>query len=134
MDNTNNKVITVSLMVGALLLGLTVSVLLDTLAAVSTGAFGRFLGQDLVRHGLPVVVGLVFFFGLQFNKRVTSWANDVVAEIRRIVWPSRKDTFAMTVVVCVMLLISGMVLGLMDLISARAIDSLLNFSFMGIFS
>ncbi len=134
MESTNNKIITVSFMAAGILLGLVVFVLLESLAAIATGGFGRFAQQDIVRHGLPVVVGLVTFFVLQFNKKVLVWADEVTTELRKIVWPSRKDTVAMTIMVCVMLVISGLVLGLMDVLSASLIDWLLHHNFMGLFA
>lgn len=135
MENTNinNKIITVSFMVTGILLGIVTFVLVDSLAAIATGASGRFFGQDLVRHGLPVAIGIVAFVGLQFNKRVLSWATEVVIELRKIVWPSRRDTFAMTIMVCVMLIISGVILGAFDVISGSLIDWLLHHNFSGIF-
>lgn len=138
MDNSgtslNNKIITISFLVGSILIGLVVSVLVDTLAAVTTGGVGRFFAQDFVRHGLPVIVGLIVFFVLEFNKSVMAWADEVVTEIRRVVWPSRKDTTSMTIVVCVMLAISGIVFGLLDVVSGSVIGWLLQRNIMGLFS
>jgi len=78
--------------------------------------------------------GIVAFFILQFNKGTLAWADDVVSELRKIVWPSRKDTVAMTVMVCVMLLISGIVLGLYDVIGGTLIDWLLHHNILGLIS
>lgn len=138
MDNSgtslNNKIITVSFLVGSILIGVVVSVLVDTLAAVATGGVGRFFAQDLVKHGLPVAVGLVTFFALEFNKSIMAWADEVVTEIRRVVWPSRKDTTSMTIVVCIMLVISGLAFGLLDVVSGSVIGWLLQRNIMGLFS
>jgi preprotein translocase subunit SecE len=134
MENTNNKIVTISLMFTGILVGLVVFVLLDSLAALATGSLGAVVGKEIVRHGLPVAVGISTFFVLQFNKKVVAWAEEVVIELRKIVWPSRKDTMTMTMVVCVMLLISGLVLGFMDVLSASVIDWLLHHNFMGLFS
>ena len=125
MENTNNKIVTVSFMLAGILLGLVTFVLVDTLAALTTGGLSRTLSQDIVRHGLPVVVGLGAFIFLNVHKGVRSWSDDVATEIRKIVWPSRKDTFAMTIVVCVMVLISGVALGMLDILSGSIIDWLL---------
>lgn len=134
MDNTNSKIVTVSFMVAGILIGIVVSVLMETLSAVSTGAFGRFVSQDFVRHGLPVVVGLGSFLFFQINKRIVAWADEVVVELRRVVWPSRKDTTAMTIMVCVMLLISGVFFGVLDVVSGSVVDWLLHQNFFGLFS
>lgn len=134
MENTNKKVITVSFLLAGILIGIVVSVLMETLGAVTTGAFGRFVSQDAVRHGLPVVIGFATFLILQLNKRVNFWADEVVTELARVVWPSRKDTTAMTVMVCVMLLISGVFFGLLDVVSGTLIDWLLHQNLFGLFS
>ena len=74
----------------------------------------RLADSDTVRHGLPVVVGLLVFLVLQFNPKVKNWADEVVTEIRKVVWPSRKDTTAMTIVVLVMVAISSALISAFD--------------------
>jgi preprotein translocase subunit SecE len=134
MDSNNSKVITVCFMIAGILTGVVASILIGTLSTVTTGGFSRFIGQDLVRHGVPVAVGVVAFLVLQFNKQSVAWGDDVVSEVRRIVWPSRKDTTSMTIVVCIMLVISGIILGLMDVVSGSLIDWLLTRGFAGLFT
>ena len=133
MENSNNKTITVCFMLAAVLIGIVTSVLMETLAAIGTGAFGQFVAQDLVRHGLPVALGIGAFAYLQMNKGVHAWGDEVVTEIRRVVWPSRKETVAMTVVVCVMLVISGILFGILDVTSGAVIDWLLHQNIVSIF-
>ena len=126
MESTNGKIITVSFMTLGILVGVTVSVFLETLVGITTGSINRAFANDWVRHGVPVIAGFSVFFGAQFNPKVMSWADEVTSELRRIVWPSRKDTTAMTVVVCIMLLISGLLLGLLDMVSGSFIDWLVH--------
>ncbi len=132
-NNTNNKIITVSFMVSGILIGIVVSVVMTTMAALATGAVGRFLAQDIVLHGVPVAIGIVAFLALQFNRSVLEWAGEVVSEIRRVVWPSRKDTTSMTIMVCVMLIVSGIVFGVLDMASGVVVNWLLKQNLMGIF-
>ena len=73
--------------------------------------------SDLVRHGVPVVFGLIVFAVFQFNPRVLAWGDEVVVEIRKVVWPSRKDTTAMTIVVLIMVAISSVLISGFDLTS-----------------
>lgn len=119
-------------MILAALIGLVASVLLETLSAVATGALGRAVSDPTVRAIVPALIGIVAFAIFQFNKKVVAWSEDVVTEIRRIVWPSRRDTVASTVVVCIMLLIAGMALGLLDVLSGSFIDWLLHRNFGGL--
>lgn len=122
MDKTNSKIITVSFAVASALLGLTTHLLIKAFA----GAFGvvaRFADSDSVTHGLPVAVGIVVFAVLQFNPKILAWGGDVVTEIRKIVWPSRKDTTAMTIVVVIMVLISSVIISTFDLVSGFLINN-----------
>lgn len=121
MDKTNSKILTLSFAILGALVGLTTHLLLKSFA----GAFGivaRFSDTDLVRHGLPVAVGLGLFLFLQFNTKVLAWADEVVAEILKVVWPSQKDTTAMTIVVVVMVLISSVIVSSFDFVSGYIIN------------
>jgi preprotein translocase subunit SecE len=128
-NNSNNKIVTMSYVATGVLVGIVFFVLLEAAAAIATGSVGRFLSQDLVRHAVPVGAGIITWIILQSNKRVGVWADEVVTELRKIVWPSSRDTVAMTIMVCVMLLISGIVLGVFDIIGATVIDWFLHLKF-----
>jgi preprotein translocase SecE subunit len=135
MENTtSNKVLTVSFMLAGILIGVFVSVMMDTMSAIATGGFGRFVSQDWVRHGLPVLIGIAAYIGLQWNKSVVTWAEEAAAELSKVVWPSYKETSSMTIVVCAMLLLSGLFLGILDVVSGTMIDWILHQNFFGLFS
>lgn len=121
MDNTNSKIITVSFVVASAIIGFTVGLLIDVFAS-SFGAVARLTNTDLVRHGVPVVVGVGLFAYLQFTPKMVTWADEVVSEIRKIVWPSLQDTRFMTIVVCVMVLISSLIISTFDMVSAYVIN------------
>lgn len=124
MDRSNAKIITVCLAASSALVGLTIALLLRSFA----GAFGvvaRLVDSNAIRHGVPVVVGLVMFFVLQFNPRVVTWAEEVVVEIKKVVWPSRKDTTAMTIVTLIMVLISSLIVTGFDFVSGFVMKSLI---------
>ena len=120
-------------MLAGILIGIVVSVLMETLAAVGTGVFGKFMAQDFVIHIFPVAVGIASFAALQMNKGIHAWGDEVVTEIRRVVWPSRKETVAMTIVVCVMLVISGLLFGLLDVTSGALVNWLQHQNLSSIF-
>lgn len=123
MEKSNSKIITLSFAIGGFLVGLVVSLLIKAFA----GAFAvvaRAYDMDLVRHGVPLIVGFGLFAACQFNPKVVAWADEVVAEVRKVVWPSRKDTTAMTVVVCIMVLISSLIISSFDMISGYIINTL----------
>lgn len=116
MDNTNSKILTLSFAIVGAISGFTLHLLIKAFS----GAFGvvaRLADSDLVRHGLPVIVGMAVFAILQFNPRILGWADEVVVEIRKVVWPSRKDTTAMTIFVLIMVCISSVLISGFDLAS-----------------
>lgn len=125
MDKTNSKILTLSFALAGVISGVTIHMLIRAFSA-AFGIVARLAGNDMVRHGLPVLVGLAVFAALQFNPRVLTWAEEVVTEVRKVVWPSRKDTTAMTIVVCVMVLISSVIITSFDFVSGYLIRMLMN--------
>lgn len=100
---------------------LVVGILFRTLA----GAFGsvqRLYGIDALNHGLPLVCGALVFGILQFSPKASVWAEEVILEVSKVVWPTKKDTIGMTIVVIVMVLIASTILYVFDII-ARLIMS-----------
>ena len=125
MDKANSKILTVSFLLFSALVGFTVSMLIKAFS----GAFAivaRLADSDLFRHGVPIVVGFGLFTVLQFNPRILAWGDEVVAEVRKVVFPSRKDTTAMTVVVIVMVFVSSLIITSFDFISAYLIKAVVN--------
>lgn len=124
MEKTNSKVLTLSFAIAAFLVALTLSLLITAFS----GAFSiiaRAADSDLFRHGLPVITGLILFSVLQFNPKVLAWGDEVVSEVKKVVFPSRKDTTAMTIVVLIMVLISSIIIFSFDFISAKLIQQII---------
>ena len=125
MENSNQKYITVCFVGIALCTSYVVSVIIDTLS-MTWAAFARYLQGDIIIHGVPVTLGIIMFLCLQFNPRTVKRVDEVIVEVQKVVWPSKKDTMGMTVVVTIMLIISGILLGLFDLISNYVVDYIIN--------
>lgn len=124
MDNANSKIVTLSFLSFAALVGFTIA----TLLSVFSGAFGvvaRAMEMDIVRHGVPVAVALGLFVYLQFNKNILAWADEVIAEVKKIVWPPTKDTRGMTIVVVIMVLISSVIVSVFDMFSGFVLNQLM---------
>ena len=122
--NTNSKMITICVVAFSALIGFTLSTLLRTLS----GAFGivaQAMNYDWFKHGLPVAVALILFASLQFNKTFLVWSDEVIAEIKKVVWPSVKDTRGMTIVVIVMVIISSIIISVFDLFSGFVLNQLI---------
>lgn len=122
--NPHQKIITLSFIIAGVLAALITRVLLNAVA--STGFLIQFYSLDAFQHGIPVGVGILTFIFLQFNKKIVTWAKEVVLEISHIVWPSRKDTAMMTLVCCIMLLIAAILLGAFDFLASHAMRLFLN--------
>lgn len=124
MDKTNSKIITLCFVSLSVLVGFSLSVLLKALS----GAFGiiaKLSDNDLFKHGLPVAVALTLFLSLQFNKNILAWSDEVIAEIKKIVWPPIKDTRAMTIVVIIMVFISSVIISVFDIFSGFVLNQLI---------
>ncbi|AGH96139.1 preprotein translocase subunit SecE [Pseudobdellovibrio exovorus] len=124
MDNTNSKIVTLSFLTFSAIVGFT----LATLLKVFSGAFSvvaRAMNYDLVRHGLPIAVAFGLFIYLQFNKGILKWADEVIAEVRKVVWPPAKDTRGMTIVVVIMVLISSVIVSVFDMFSGFVLNQLI---------
>ncbi len=131
MDNTattsaNKKIVDSSILVAGFLTWLVTKLLIETISGMVGGGLIKVLNNDFTLHVLPLLLGIAVAAALRFNPKVMVWGDEVVSELRKIVWPSRKDTVAMTIVVCIMLVIAGFVIGGFDIISSYAIAALIN--------
>ncbi len=123
MDKDNKKILTMSYLIVSAILAYSLGLLLEAISSIVPG-MTAITSIDIVQHGLPVLVGAGTFFFLQFNKKVNEYADEVVTEIKKIVWPSRRDTTAMTIVVCVIVVMAGFMLALFDGASGYLIGQL----------
>lgn len=114
------KVSTISFMAAAAVTWLTVTVLLRALAG-SFAPIQRLYASQVVSHGLPILVAVGLFAFLYLSPRVQSFAEDVILEISKVVWPSRKDVIGMTIVVIVMVLIASAILIGVDTVAREVV-------------
>ena len=127
MEKTINKIMMVAFVCGAFMVGYTVQVF-NTLLSTAWGSYARLVEPDLISYGMPIFFGLVFFIYVNFSKKIKEWAKDVVVEVSKVVWPSRKDTMAMTFVVCFFMILSGILLGFFDFLSSQVIQFIIEMS------
>ena len=69
--------------------------------------------------------GFAIFLMLQFNEKVLVWGDEVVVEIKKVVWPSQKDVTTTTTAVIIMVVISSLVISSFDVISAYVLKFVL---------
>lgn len=125
MNSENSKIVTTSFVIVGVLTWAVVGIFLD-LSSATFGVIARL--QDLApfRHGVPVGSGLLCFLILQLNSRAKNWADEVVSEMKKVVWPSRKDTSMSTVVVCLFAVLAAVVIGAYDFVSHYLINYIIS--------
>ncbi len=74
----------------------------------------RFRNIELILKGVSAVLGLIVFMVLYRHEQANQFMNEVMVELSRVTWPTQKDTSSATAVVIVMVVVSGMILGLLD--------------------
>lgn len=85
----------------------------------------RIRSIDLIlRVGSIAILALLFFL-LWRNDRANQYTHEVVVELGRVTWPTQKDTASATFIVIVMVLISGVVLGLLDYVWTKLLQMIL---------
>lgn len=104
----------ISSVFSSFLVAFSLRVIIEFLATIF-GPVARLYEMDIFRHGIPISVGVLCFLFFQFHPRLKKWMTNVIIEVDKVVWPSRKDALAMTSVVCVILVLSGVILGFFDL-------------------
>jgi preprotein translocase SecE subunit len=122
MDNekSNQSIVNFAFVVCGFL-GYFVTMVVFEVLADTFGPVARLRAMEVAKHGIPVAVGLITFMTMFMKKNVHQFADECVVELRKVVWPSQRDTFVMAAVTCVMVIVSGMGLGVFDFISAQLI-------------
>lgn len=98
------------------LAALTAYVVFSLLSKVA-GAYdleARFRDVDLAIRGVALLLGGLLFFLLYRNDQANQFMNEVVAELTKVTWPTQKETASATLVVIVMVVVSGVILGMLD--------------------
>ena len=113
MENQNQKWVNLSYLAVAALLGYLVFSFSMKLAG-SYDLETRIRNVELFFRVLSIVAGAVLFGILYRNQQANQFMNEVVVELSRVTWPTQKETSSATVIVIIMVLISGLILGFLD--------------------
>ena len=124
-EKSNESIVNTAFAMAGILVYFITAVLLEVLAG-TFGSVARIRNIAAVQHGFPVAVGIITFVFLFTNKKTHSWADECITEVRKVVWPSRKDTVAMTIVCCAMVLIAGISFGVFDFFASQLIKVFVN--------
>lgn len=129
MEDSNKKIRAVAFLAAGAIVAIVIDVIFESLA-VTFGSVARLRNDDTLKHGLPIALGLITFLSLQFNSKVRIWADECITEVKKVVWPSRKEVTAMTIVVCIMVTLVGIGLGIFDFIAGQSITTLVQTNFL----
>jgi len=113
MENQHQKWVNLSYLAVAILFGY----LVFSSTGKLVGAYDletRVRNIDLFLRIGSVLAGALVFIGLYRNEKANQFMNEVVAELSKVGWPTQKETSSATLIVIVMVVVSGMVLGLLD--------------------
>ena len=113
MENQHQKWVTLSYLAVAALLAFVALQLGQKLVGVYD-LEARVRNAELMLRGFSVLAGVVLFVALYQSEQATQFMTEVVVELSRVTWPTRKETSAATVLVIIMVIISGLFLGFLD--------------------
>jgi len=113
METRYQKWVTVSYLAAAVLVGYVVFALSQRLAGVYD-LETRVRNVELILRGVSVLLAAIFFFVLLRHQKANTFMNEVMVELSRVSWPTQKETTSATMIVLVMVIISGVLLGFLD--------------------
>lgn len=114
MQGTQRYVIIAHIVLG-LLLAMTIGQLLGAIFAGVGVSDGQLLGQQLtVTKLLGIALGAAATVALYKNPKSIAYTNEVVAELRKVTWPTKKETQTATTVVIVTTLVMSVILFFID--------------------
>ena len=69
---------------------------------------------ELVAQGVSVAISAIVMFALWRNDQANQFMNEVMVELSRVTWPTQRETYVSTIIVIVMVVVSGAILGALD--------------------
>ena len=76
-------------------------------------------------RGIGFLVGGSLFVGLIRNRDANQFLSEVVTELSSVIWPSQQEVTRSTSIVIIMVLISGMLLGVLDFLCGKLVQLVL---------
>jgi preprotein translocase subunit SecE len=113
MENSNNKTVMIVFGAFSALIAYVVFAGLFKLAGVYDFE-AKIKNIDLVIRLSSMGLGVLLFFILYKNDTANQFMHETVTELSRVTWPTNKETISSTWVVLIMVLVTGMILGLFD--------------------
>lgn len=113
MENQQQKWVTLSYLAVAALLSFVALQLGQKLVGVYD-LEAKVRNAEMILRIFSIFVGALLFFALYRSEQVTQFVSEVVVELSRVTWPNQKETSSATILVIIMVLISGLFLGFLD--------------------
>ena len=113
MENSNQKWVGITFLAFSVLIAYIVFAGLFKLAGVYDFE-AKVKNIDLVIRLASVAIGALLFLILYKNDSANQFMHETVTELSRVTWPTSKETVSATWVVIIMVLVTGMILGLLD--------------------
>ncbi len=113
MENTNQKWVNISFLAVSVLIAYILFAGFFKLAGVYDFE-SKVKNVDLIIRFGSIGIGTLLFLILYKNETANQFMHETVTELSRVTWPTTKDTLSSTWVVLIMVLITGLLLGLMD--------------------
>lgn len=113
MENSNQKWVSVTFLAFSALIGYIVFAGLFKLAGVYDFE-AKVKNIDLIIRLASMAIGALLFLILYKNESANQFMHETVTELSRVTWPTNKETMSSTFVVMIMVLITGLILGLVD--------------------
>ena len=63
---------------------------------------------------------------LSFGKRIAKWFREMISELKKIVWPTKKQTLNMTIVAITVMLVAAVVIWGFDQIAQFIVQAVIN--------
>jgi len=80
--------------------------------------------NDLMVNGVAALLALIGGIWLYRNDRIYTLAHEIAGELKKVTWPTKKETQLGTIVVIVMVIISAIILGAFDMVWAALTDAI----------
>ena len=109
-------------------LAVLVSYVVSVMSAKIVGVYDletRIRNIDWIMRILSLASGGIVFFVLYLNDKVNEFMNEVMVELSRVAWPAQKETSSATLVVIIMVIITGLLLGFLDYLWTLLVNGLL---------
>ena len=120
MDSTRQKWVTISFLAGAALVSFVFFSLSQKVIAI-WDVEARYRNIELILRIASVVLAIGIFAFLNLHNQSKTFMDEAVAEFERVTWPTSKETSRATIVVMIMVILSSILLGAMDVVWAWAV-------------